>query len=47
MKRMIVKKWDKIIITKTFGTIFQLATLEGNIVTSLFIITHGIEEQME
>jgi len=47
MKSTIVKGWDKIGITRTFGTELQLATLEANTTTLLFTITQSIEEQME
>ncbi len=47
MRSMIVKGWDKTRIIRAFGIEFQLATLQANIVTLLFTIIQGIEDQME
>jgi hypothetical protein len=44
---MIVKGWDKTRIKRTFGTEFQLATLEAITTTLLFTIIQSIEEQIE
>lgn len=47
MKSTIVKGWDKIGITKTFGTELQLSTSDANTITLLFTIIQSIEKQME
>jgi hypothetical protein len=41
VRNMIVKWWDKTIITRAFGIEFQLVALKANTTISLFIIIQG------
>ncbi len=44
---MILKGWEKIGLIRAWNNEFQLIAMETNITTSLFTITHDIEEDME
>ncbi len=47
MRNMIMKAWDKAKTPKAFPTKFQFVTFEANTITSLFIMTQSIKEQLE
>jgi hypothetical protein len=44
---MILKGWEKTRLIRVWNNEFQLVAMEANKTTSLFTITHDIEEDME